>query len=77
MILIEYFNNLVEEKERLSNENAMLKRALDKACEVLSDCAMMQCGKCPKYKEQGEYLCDICYYETLNKDQWKKWCMKK
>lgn len=58
--------------EELAEKNQKLEKALDKACEVLSDCAKMQCEQCPKYKEQGKYLCDICYYDTLNKDQWKE-----
>lgn len=35
MKMNEYLNNLLKEKERLLNENAMLKRALDRACEEL------------------------------------------
>lgn len=85
---IEY-KKLAEENEILKRENKALDeevaqkcklneqncKALDKICEILSDCAKMQCGRCPKYKEQGDYWCDICYYDTLNKDQWKEWAL--
>lgn len=83
------YDELLEENELLRREvkaldeegvqkcelNEKLSKALDKACEVLSDCVMMQCGQCPKYKAQGEYLCDICCYDTLNKDQWREWSL--
>lgn len=61
-------NNLVEEKERLLNENAILKRALDIACEELGslsyECNMRKAGPCA-------YDCD---YTTA--EEWKEWCMK-
>lgn len=77
-------NNLLNHENGVLDEELMQKcklneqncKALDKICEILSDCAKMQCDRCPKYKEQGKYLCDICYYDTLNKDQWKEWAME-
>lgn len=68
MNLNEYFDKLLKEKERLSNENAVLKRALDKACEELAslshECNMRQASP-------YAYGCD---YTT--EEEWKEWCMK-
>lgn len=68
MSLSEYSNNLIEEKERLLNENVMFKKALNKACEELAslsyECNMMKASP---------YAYD-CDYTTA--EEWKEWCMK-
>lgn len=68
MSMYEYFNNLVEEKERLSNENADLKRALDKICnrQAYLSCCHGTVRSGTKCKDEKE--CAKC---------WKEWCLKK
>ena len=68
MNLNEYFDKLLKEKERLSNENAVLKRALDKACEELASLSY-ECNM----RKASPYAYD-CDYTTA--EEWKEWCMK-
>ena len=68
MNLNEYFDNLVEEKERLLNENTMLKRALDKACEELASLSH-ECNM----RKVSPYAYD-CDYTTA--EEWREWVMK-
>lgn len=63
MSLNKYFNNLVEENERLSNENAMLKRALDKACTELSSMDY----KLKMHENPYAYTCDY-----TDEEEWKE-----
>lgn len=66
MNLNEYFNNLVEEKERLLNENTMLKRALNKACAELSSMDY----KLKMHENPYAYTCNY-----TDEEEWKKWAM--
>lgn len=68
MNLNEYFDKLLKEKERLSNENAILKRALYKACEELASLSY-ECNM----RKGSPYAYD-CDYTTA--EEWKEWCMK-
>ena len=68
MVLKEYFDNLVKEKERLLNENAILKRALDKACEELASLSY-ECNM----RKASPYAYD-CDYTTA--EEWKEWCVQ-
>lgn len=67
MVLKEYFDNLVKEKERLLNENAILKRALNKACEELASLSH-ECNM----RKASPYAYD-CDYTTA--EEWKEWAM--
>ena len=68
MNLNEYFDNLVEEKGRLLNENVMLKRALDKACEELASLSH-ECNM----RKASPYAYD-CDYTTA--EEWRERMMK-
>ena len=68
MNLNEYFDKLLKEKERFSNENAVLKRALNKACEELASLSY-ECNM----RKASPYAYD-CDYTTA--EEWKEWCMK-
>lgn len=67
MKMNEYLNNLLKEKERLLNENADLKRALDKACAELSSMDY----KLKMHENPYAYTCDY-----TDQEEWKEWCMK-
>ena len=61
MNLSEYSNNLLQ-------ENAVLKRALNKACEELASLSY-ECNM----RKGSPYAYD-CDYTTA--EEWKEWCMK-
>ena len=68
MSLNEYFDNLVKEKERLLNENAVLKRALNKACEELASLSH-ECNM----RKASPYAYDCDY---IKEEEWREWCLK-
>lgn len=68
MSLNEYFDNLVKEKERLLNENAVLKRALNKACEELASLSH-ECNM----RKASPYAYDCDY---TKEEEWREWCLK-
>ena len=67
MKMNEYLNNLLKEKERLLDENTVLKRALDKACAELSSMDY----KLKMHENPYAYTCDY-----TDEEEWKEWCMK-
>ena len=68
MDLKKYFDNLVKEKERLLNENAILKRALDKACEELASLSHEF-----NMRKASPYAYDCDY---TKEEEWREWCLK-
>lgn len=57
-----------KKKERLANENAVLKRALDKACEELASLSY-ECNM----RKASPYAYDCDY---TKEEEWREWCLK-
>lgn len=62
------YDELLEKKERLANENAVLKRALDKACEELASLSY-ECNM----RKASPYAYDCDY---TKEEEWREWCLK-
>lgn len=62
---------------QLMEENEMLEKGLDKACEELKK--MSYCKDCYEYQEKGcPFICDgkRCHGECRDAEKWKEWCME-